>query len=515
MLTTIASSHNHGRHSSKVTGGSSPYEKHAMNDLVDFLTRNEKEFRRSVSNDQLQYFTRLVLTISRNRLPALYSDFRHLRTINPDGYAANIEAWKKGLADAASAGCFRNNDASGNLFVLNADKDLLRALETKELGRPLALGTVLNDAALKKEMIPLREFLTSSESIYRRSWGMTPWSVLSWGLRQLGVTGGPQSDDTLPSAQLVIISNVDNAAKKMAELACEQVGRPDRIYSKKLFVKAFGGMLGGGRMMSDIDVDILLKFMLRDKGLIAYDGETVKFKASTEKEPLTITTEDTSIASLKTLISDLEIQIETLTQRVEQLSNSAKLAISRKNRVTALAALRSKKLAESNLSRQTATLGQLEEVYAKINQAADQVELVRTLEASANVLKAFHTEMGGIERVDDVMDELKEQMVQVDEITTAVNDLGPAGTVDEDEVDAELKALEGQAEEQRREEVQKQELQTAAETKQRLEGIEVPSDITAQPVTVQPQTVSQEIDDSVAKLERLSLVVEGQQDDPR
>jgi charged multivesicular body protein 7 len=401
---------------------------------------------------------------------------------------------------------------------LNVEESLLRALETKEWGRPLALGAVVRDALSKKEMMPVQEFLAAKESIYQKSWALKPWEILSWGLRQLGLAGGQDGEDKLPVGRLVILANVESAAKELARRVSGFTTRTDKIFSKRLFHEAFANALGGKNQMTAADMDILLKFMARDKGMLTYDGQTVKFKGPTETEALTITSEDSTIASLRTLMEDLRTQVDGLTLRVEKLSTTARDAVSRKNRISALAALRSKKLIETNLSRQSATLLQLEEVYAKIGQAADQVELVRILEGSTGVLKALNAEVGGAERVDDVVYELKEQMTQVEEVGNALTEVGQ-GTADEGEVDAELEAMEradrGKREEAERLEKVERERVEVAETKRKLERLEAAEKQAAQDrkeANKESSNVEQSldgaIDDTVTELSQMSL--EGQ-----
>ncbi|RDW80826.1 Snf7 family protein-like protein [Coleophoma crateriformis] len=426
-----------------------------MSELLDFLLENEDQFRKS-------------------RLAALYSDFRQLRTINPDGYAANVEAWRKGLASATRAGHVPSQGSTNDLLVLTVDEGLLRALETKQWGRPLALGTVIREAIGKREMMPLQEFMTATESIYQKSWNIRPWGIISWGLRQLGVVGGLSGEDALPTGRLVILANVEEASKNVSNKIGGRTSRIDRIYSKAAFQQSFENALGA-KPLSQADMDVLLKFLAREKGLVAYDGATVKIKASTEASASAITIEDTSIASLKSLISDIESQTDVLTQRIEQLSLTARDAVSRKNKASALAALRSKKLAETTLSKRTATLGQLEEVFSKIEQAADQVELVRAMEGSTRVLSGLNAEVGGVERVDDVVEQLREQMSQVNEVGDVIAEVGQ-GTIDETEVDDELEAMESaerekKEEEERKEKAKKKE-QEAAETKRKLDALD-------------------------------------------
>lgn len=65
------------------------------------------------------------------------------RTTNPDGYAANVSAWQMALAHAAREGLIPSRGGDNDLLILRPSQELLQALETKEWGRPLALGTVL------------------------------------------------------------------------------------------------------------------------------------------------------------------------------------------------------------------------------------------------------------------------------------------------------------------------------------------------------------------------------------
>jgi len=373
----------------------------------------------------------------------------------------------------------------------------------------------VRDALSKKEMMPVQEFLACKESIYHKSWALKPWEILSWGLRQVGLTGGQDGEDQLPVGRLVILANVESAAKELAQRVNGFTSHTDRIYSKRLFHEAFANVLGSKNQMTAADMDVLLKFMARDKGMLAYDGQTIRLKGPTETEALLVTSEDSTIASLKTLMEDLQAQVDGLILRVEKLSSTARDAIARKNRISALAALRSKKLIETNLSRQSATLLQLEEVYAKIGQAADQVELVRILEGSTGVLKALNAKVGGAQRVDDVVYELKEQMTQVEEVGNALTEVGQ-GTADEHDVDAELEAMEQEDREKREEaerlEKEERERVEVTETKRKLEHLEAVEKQAAQDRKEASQeslnaeqSLSGAIDNTAAKLGQMSL----------
>lgn len=154
--------------------------------------------------------TSLIPFFSRTRLASLYSDFRHQRSTNPDGYQANASAWLRALSAAAKAGLVpAQTDAQNDRLVLRTSDELARSLQTQEFGRPLALGAVVQDALDRKELVPLKEFLETKKSVYARSWIPTPWQAVSWGLRQLGVTGGESVEDKLVAGSFVVMANLE------------------------------------------------------------------------------------------------------------------------------------------------------------------------------------------------------------------------------------------------------------------------------------------------------------------
>jgi charged multivesicular body protein 7 len=312
--------------------------------------------------------------------------------------------------------------------------------------------------------------MESKESIYHNPWSLNPLNLFGWGLRQLGVTGGFNPKGL--TGRFVILQNLEEAGKELIRRAEGKRGRVERIYSRKQFAE-FRDVLQP-KQLSDTDMDLLLRFLQRDKGVLVYNSHTVKW--INPGETATITHEDSTIASLKSLIQDLERQTKILEKKVDELAITAREAISRKNKVSALAALRSKKLAESTLSKRHATLSQLEEIFLKIEQASDQVELVRVMESSAGVLGKLNKEVGGVERVDEVLDDLREQMSQVDELGNIIAEAAPGGAVDENEVDDELERIDGEErkkiDDREKAEREKREAREGEETRRKLAELE-------------------------------------------
>ena len=259
--------------------------------------------------------------------------------------------------------------------------------------------------------------------------------------------------------------------------------------------------------LSPTDLKVLLTHLSRDRSALSYSPstDTIKLKVPSESQPSPITNEDVSIAKLRTLISSLEPQIEQLTQRVSELDRKAREAVANKQLTTAKSLLRSKKLADQQLQQRSATLASLEEVYAKIEQAADQVEIVRVMEASSKTLQSLNKQTGGVEKAQDVMDGLKEEMTTTEEIGSAINEVG-VGAIDEGEVEDELEALEKverekieeaerkereKVEEAEREEKEKREAEEAEKTRAKLEELDRLVDAGTPPVTNEAEVTEQ------------------------
>lgn len=143
------------------------------------------------------------------------------------------------------------------------------------------------------------------------------------------------------------------------------------------------------------------------------------------------------------------------------------MAIKKQNRSLALRVLRSKKMAEDNLLQRLETLSTLEEISAKIEQASDQIAVVRAIKTSTGVLRNLNAQVGKIEKVEDIMEELQKEVKNVDQISEIIEDAGRDTAVDDDAIDEELENL---AQQIRDDEERKE----AGKTQQKLATIDGP-----------------------------------------
>ncbi|KAH7088934.1 Snf7-domain-containing protein [Paraphoma chrysanthemicola] len=429
-----------------------PANERAMTELLEFILKHEEAF-------QNQY-----------RLASLYADFRQQLEVNPEGYHANISAWTKALVDASRAGVLPSQGTTHDLLKIRAADELARALQHPQHGKPTCLPAVFHDAVQKKEMIPVKEFMNSKESIYKTSWVPSPWQVLQWSLRQVGVLGQAKSPEKLSTADFVVLKNVEVASDEILKKMKEHTSTADRILSRADFLKRFSSTLHPTAALTKNDLDILLLHLARDKQAISYNAGTIKFKPEHDASPEPITQEDEAIANLRDTLANINAQINPLHEKVVVANAAAREAVAAKQMVRAKAALRSKKLAEAALAQRTDVALQLESVFTQLQHAADHVEIVAAMRAGADALKSLNEKVGGADGVQGVVDAVNEQMATTEEITNIINETDQP--LDEAEIDDEFEALEkaenAKIEAIKKVENEKKEQELAAKTAARL-----------------------------------------------
>ena len=329
-------------------------------------------------------------------------------------------------------------------ILLRTSDELLGALRSSRYGKPTGLGAVIDEAVKKGKMVDLDTFMRTESSIYEKSWVPSLSTIIKWSLRQAGLWNNGSYDNLgrLKIASLVLIEGLERLTQELSARQAE-TGQAitDRVMSRDMFSQLLMETEIGG--LSQKELDILLRFLSRDKQMLSYDSETVKFKARSGAKCEPISEEDANIASMKALIASLTSQVSSLERKISDLQSTAQAAVQSKNRHAALSAIRSRKLAEKNLEQRTNTLNQLEEVFSKIEQAVDQVQVMQVMQASAETLRSLNQRVGGVDKVDAIMDDLREQMGQADEVGQIMQEpLDGKAVMDDAEIDDELEALE-------------------------------------------------------------------------
>ncbi|QUC15899.1 uncharacterized protein UV8b_00140 [Ustilaginoidea virens] len=394
-----------------------------MADLAVYLAEHDPNFRRA-------------------RLPALYADFRPQKTVNPDGYDANVIAWQGALSLLSLNGLLSGHGSESSILILSVDASLRRVLESKEFGQPLALGDVIRQATSRRELVPVGHFSDSASKTHSSKISSLTWGAAEWALKQLGIASGASSEDNLPSGRYVIMRNIELARQALERHVADRITRFDRVFTTVHFKSIFAPQLVPGQRLSDQDIDVLLTYLARDKHLIDYNGVVVRIRNASDNSA--ISDDDVAVASIKELMSNLRHQADVLTKRVEDLHREAKDALERKNRITAMAVIKSRRLAENCLAKRYTVLHQLEDVAARIEQASDHVEFLKVIKSSALALRNLNTQIGNPDHVHEVMDHIREQMSETDEVGAILAE-SVGEPIDDSEIDKELAALGNEA----------------------------------------------------------------------
>lgn len=201
---------------------------------------------------------------------------------------------------------------------------------------------------------------------------------------------------------------------------------------------------------SPLDLQVLIKFMTRDRGVAISNGKVIKLEHIEGEKPSIVSEEERGIVNVKDTYARLESQVEELEKRIKERQSRVETCLREKKRKQALSYLRSRKMLEELLEKRTNSLETLHGVLIKIEQAASDVEIVKAYELSTASLKNLLTDARlQPDRIDQSMEEMQETLASADEVRKAV-ETGNEGIrvaageeeMDDGEIEAELRKLE-------------------------------------------------------------------------
>jgi charged multivesicular body protein 4 len=148
----------------------------------------------------------------------------------------------------------------------------------------------------------------------------------------------------------------------------------------------------------------------------------------------------------KKAIINLREQINMLTKKqnhlytqIEDLDAQARKFIS-SDKIKAKNALKRKKVLDNEANKIFSQIDALENQLRSIESANLNLETMKAMKQGAKAMKQIH---GGItvDKVDETMDEIREQAELGEEISEAISRSYPVDNIDEDELEEELEAL--------------------------------------------------------------------------
>lgn len=149
-----------------------------------------------------------------------------------------------------------------------------------------------------------------------------------------------------------------------------------------------------------------------------------------------------AIVELREHINLLNKKQSHLQTQILNQENEAKTFLLKGNKTLAKNSLKKKKVYELQLNKLDNQIDSLEQQLFSIESANLNLETMRAMKQGAKAMKSIHTGMD-IDKVDETMDEIREQVELGDEISDAIS--RPMYTanneIDEDELDEELDML--------------------------------------------------------------------------
>ncbi|OSX65335.1 hypothetical protein POSPLADRAFT_1135526 [Postia placenta MAD-698-R-SB12] len=469
---------------------------------------------------------------SAQRLKALYSDFSLQKQSNPTSYSSYVEWWRRTLEAVVLKGCLHHGDENltkPERLVLHANGSTLADdFRFEGVGKPLGLPTVIvretfgsriqSELCETKSYFRLSDFLTSSKSIYDPGW--LPYRVASyvvgkplwWALQQLSIVS---PDDTLGHSNYterwkkvkgdyVVISLLERAADSVIARQRERSGYnlADSLYNFDGFRKAFADHALEGVVLSDLDLRVLIRYLQRDKKVLAVQKDMIKFVETDESPSFEFSAVDIGILELKSAVENLQGQVDSLQSKISERLELISAALRHKRKEVAMSHLRARKQLEDLLGKRLNSLDTLQSTLLRVEASAGDVEIMKSYESSTATLRAIlaHPSLQR-EKIDETMDAMASANADAKETDDAIRmgmEMAQADAgIDEAELEDELKALLAESE---RETAEKARHEEELKVKQRLADstIRVPSSIPAVEIA-DKTTAPVERDDAVAE----------------
>ena len=151
-----------------------------------------------------------------------------------------------------------------------------------------------------------------------------------------------------------------------------------------------------------------------------------------------------SITQLRETVETLEKRERHLQTKIDTELQQAKQQMHKQNKKQALMALKRKRMYEQEVEKIMGARMTLETQTAMLEGANVNLETMQAMKQGADAMKRIHGSMK-IEQVDSTMDEIRDQMDIMNEISEAIaQPVGYGVDLDDEELAAELDALEQQ-----------------------------------------------------------------------
>lgn len=375
-----------------------------------------------------------------SRKVSLYSNFSRLEDTNPDGYEANIAAWKEVLEDALRLGAFADSTC------IEAGSELVAGLRDAQNGTPLSLHSVIDRMVEEGTLVPLSEFrriypVTPRRGVLARSSSMVGWAFNALLSRNSWSSKDAKGDGAaLRKEKYVDIRAVTRGCRDVIDALKASAANQGNTALAKTFSEAQVHDLFPDKY-SKLDLECYLAYAA-SKHWVQFNKELDVIKL-VDAGP--ISDVDSTVTKLRSQILELTKREQAIASNIKECELKARDAVG-SNRKVAKSFLQKKQGLEKSLDTTIAALDQLETMLQKIDSASDNRQAYDALLSSSKILNELNKGLS-VDDVDDLKDHLFEAAADTDEVTSSLAELNLGKTavdreLDDLELDKEMEQME-------------------------------------------------------------------------
>jgi len=147
-----------------------------------------------------------------------------------------------------------------------------------------------------------------------------------------------------------------------------------------------------------------------------------------------------TVIKLRDAVQNQEKREEHLQRKIDAMGIEAKAKMAKKDKKGAMFAMKRRKLYEAEMDKIGNVKMTLETQMMQLESASQNAETFQAMKAGTSAMSKIHEQVG-IDKVDDLMDDIREEIENGNEINQAMAQAVDPLCTDEDELLAELEAL--------------------------------------------------------------------------
>ncbi|KAG5420038.1 hypothetical protein I9W82_001918 [Candida metapsilosis] len=377
---------------------------------------------------------KLVPAFKESRLNSLYSNFQKSKQLNPEGYQANIQAWKSLFVKIITSDQFEPESV---VSIPTYNPNLEESLSLHPYNKPQNLNCIIQEFVDDRFLIPASLYLSAKENYLVTTSGQFSvsqyLSINAWqqwrALKNYSVIKrGRLVDD-----RFIYCDELVRFGQKVANLIERKV--KGDAYSSILFNHTLlFDELSKHLTITKTDYDLLLKYLSRDIGLLQtkdVDGH-LYIKISQEA----ITQEDEAVVQVKQTLKNLETRIKEVEDKLSSIDFKSVLSLPKDAQKSSL---RQKMATKANLvkllDRNINLEMEMTTLLQKINDSNFNSVYFSVLENSAKTLSKLNNRLK-IDDIDRVKADIDEELSKEQETSDAL-----VGDANDEDVDEELNRM--------------------------------------------------------------------------